>query len=207
MTAYLPFRGQKGTIYEGGMRVPGLIEWPAKISRPRATDVNAVTSDMLPTLCALAGAPLPRRPLDGVDLRPLLDGTMTARPAPIGFWDGAVARHPGAKPYIDPELQRGTTPLAKLGPDGTPTRNFQNFLHPEIRPEDFAGPRAMLGNRFKLVVDARPKSGKELFDLRADPAEKNNVIAAHPEAAAELEAQLRAWQQSVLTSLTGADYR
>ena len=58
--ATVPFRAQKGSIYEGGIRVPGLIEWPAKISRPRATDVNAVTSDMLPTLCDLVGRPLPR---------------------------------------------------------------------------------------------------------------------------------------------------
>ena len=72
---------------------------------------------------------------------------------------------------------------------------------------DFAGPRAILDNRFKLVVDATKASGRELFDVRADPAETTNVIAAHPEVAQRLEQQLRTWQQSVLTSLTGADYR
>ncbi len=205
--ATVPFRAHKGSIYEGGMRVPGVLEWPAQFPRPRTTDVNVVTSDLLPTLCDLAGQPLPRRPLDGISLRPLFAGTMTARPSPIGFWDGAVARHPNAKPYLDLELQKGTTPLAKLGPDGTPTRNFQNFHHPAIRPQDFAGPRALLDNRFKLVVDATKTSGRELFDVRADPAETTNVIAAHPEVAQRLEQQLRTWQQSVLTSLTGADYR
>ena len=65
----------------------------------------------------------------------------------------------------------------------------------------------MLDNRFKLVVDATKTSGRELFDVRADPAEKTYLIAAHPEVAQRLEQQLRAWQQSVLTSLTGADYR
>ena len=66
-------------------------------------------------------------------------------------------------------------------------------------------------NRFKLVLDAGSRSGgeasRELFDLRADPAEKNNLIAAHPAEAERLAARLRAWQQSVLESLTGADYR
>jgi arylsulfatase A-like enzyme len=204
--ATVPFRGQKGTVYQGGIRVPGVIEWPARISRRRATEVNTVTSDILPTLCDLIGVPLPKRPLDGISLKPLLDGTMTERPTPIGFWNGRDFRGPSAKPYIDPELQKGTTPLAKIGPEGA-TRNFQNFHYPEIREEDFAGARAIVDNRYKLVVDGGNGTGTELFDLRSDPAEKNNLIQSHAAEARKLEQQLRAWQQSVLQSLTGADYR
>ena len=104
-------------------------------------------------------------------------------------------------------MQKGTTPLAKLGPDGTATRNFQNYQHNEILPQDYAGPRAVIGNRFKLVVDGTKGSGRELFDLRADPAEKNNLIATHAAEAKKLEAVLQTWQRSVLKSLAGADYR
>ena len=204
--ATVPFRAQKGAVYEGGIRVPGVIEWPARITRPRASDVNTVTSDILPTLCELVGRPLPKRPLDGISLKPLLEDKMKERPTPIGFWNGLPRPGDGAKPYIDPELQKGTSPLVKLA-EGGATRNFLNFHHPEIRDRDYNGARAMLGNRFKLVIDGERGSGKELFDLRADPAEKNNVIASHPAEAAKLEQQLRAWQQSVLQSLTGADYR
>ena len=50
-------------------------------------------------------------------------------------------------------------------------------------------------------------SGRELFDLRADPAEKTNLIATHAAEADKLEGVLKAWQRSVLESLTGADYR
>ena len=207
--ATVPFRGHKGDIYEGGVRVAGLIEWPAKIARPQVSDVNTVTSDILPTLCELAGQPLPKRPLDGISLQPLIAGRMAERPSPIGFWSArARPETAGArKPYINPELQKGTTPLVKLGPDGTATRNFQNFHHPDIREEDFAGPRSIVDNRYKLVVDGERNSGKELFDLRRDPAEKNNLFKSEPAVAAKLEQQLRAWQQSVLESLTGADYR
>ena len=81
-----PLRGQKGQMYEGGIRVPGIIEWPARITMPRTSDVNAVTSDMLPTLCALAGVQPPSRPIDGISLESLIDGNMTARPSPICFW-------------------------------------------------------------------------------------------------------------------------
>ena len=206
--ATVPFRGQKGDIYEGGVRVAGVIEWPAHITKARVSEMNTVTSDILPTLCDLAGQPLPKRPLDGISLKPLLDGKMRERPAPIGFWNGrARADAAGRKPYIDPELQKGTTPLAKLGPEGLATRNFQNFHHPEIQEEDFSGARAMLGNRYKLVIDGGRGTGKELFDVRSDPAEKNNLIKTHAAEAQKLEQQLRAWQQSVLKSLTGADYK
>lgn len=75
-----PFRGNEGQVYEGGLRVPGIIEWPARIRKPRATQVNAVTTDMLPTLREPAGQPLPQRPLDGIGLNPLLEGGMRERP-------------------------------------------------------------------------------------------------------------------------------
>ena len=81
-----PFRGEKGLVYEGGVRVPGIIEWPAAIPEGRVSDLNAVTTDTLPTLCDLVGIPLPKRPLDGVSLKPLLDGEMEKRPQPICFW-------------------------------------------------------------------------------------------------------------------------
>ena len=205
--ATVPFRGQKGDIYEGGIRVAGVIEWPARFSKPRASNMNAVTSDILPTLCDLAGQPIPKRPLDGISLVPLFDGKMTDRPTPIGFWNGRAREDSRGKPYIDPELQKGTTPLAKLGPDGGATRNFQNFHHPDIQEQDFAGARAILDNRYKLVIDGGRDTGKELFDVRSDPAEKNNLIKTHAAVATKLEQQLRAWQQSVLQSLTGADYK
>ena len=178
---------------------------PARIRRPRVSDVNTVTSDMLPTLCELAGQPLPKRKLDGISLVPLLDDNMLTRPKPIGLWNGRPRSGPPGKPYIDPELQKGTTPVATLSADGF-TRNFRNHYHSGIIDEDFNGPRAMLDNRYKLVINGGQDTGKELFDVRADPAENMNVIKEHPQIAAKLEQQLLSWQQSVLESLSGADY-
>jgi arylsulfatase A-like enzyme len=184
-----------------------VIEWPARISRAKPSEVNTVTSDILPTLCELAGQPLPNRPLDGISLVPLFDGKMSERPSPICFWNGRPRPGSAAKPYIDPELQKGTTPLAKLGPDGTATRNFQNVHHPDIQEQDFGGARAILGNRYKLVIDGANGTGRELFDVRIDPGEKNNLLKTKAAEAGKMEPQLRAWQESVLKSLTGADYR
>ena len=47
------WRGRKGSLYEGGLRVPSIIEWPAVIRTPRTTSIRAVTTDVLATLLAL----------------------------------------------------------------------------------------------------------------------------------------------------------
>ena len=115
----------KGQVYEGGTLVPGLIEWPLRLSKPRTTNVRATTSDLLPTLAALTGQALPNRPLDGIDLTPLIDGKMVVRSKPLYFWDYPSQAMKGSKlqPWIEPTLQQGTTPLAKkMG--GKATRDF-----------------------------------------------------------------------------------
>lgn len=79
-------RGRKRDLFEGGVRVPGLIEWPAKIPPGSTTDVPATTSDYLPTILEVLGATLPDdRPIDGVSLAPLFAGEMRERPEPIAF--------------------------------------------------------------------------------------------------------------------------
>lgn len=79
-------RGNKGTLYEGGIRVPGIIEWPATI-RPRITSYPACVMDLFPTLCDLVGLPADTMldPIDGVSLRPLFAQELATRSAPIGF--------------------------------------------------------------------------------------------------------------------------
>ena len=203
-----PHRGVKGQVYEGGVLVPGLIEWPARIAEPRTTLVRACTTDLMPTLCSLVGQPLPDRPLDGIDLVPLLDGTLTQRSRPLHFWAYNTSRFAGTQPepYIDPELQRGTTPLAKFA-GGKATRDFLNYRQPAITDADYLGPRAIIDGRYKLVVHEKMNEANlELFDLDSDPAEKTDLRAQQPEITAKLQTQLKQWQQSVLRSLTGADY-
>lgn len=81
-------RGHKGELWEGGIRVPGIIEWPARICKPSITHVPAVTSDIYPTIMELLGIKVANQnlPIDGINILPLIDGTMTERPRPIGFW-------------------------------------------------------------------------------------------------------------------------
>ena len=158
--------------------------------------------------CALTGQALPDRPIDGMDLLPVLDGKLTERPKPLWFWEFDTAHVKKAEPYIDPKLQEGTCPLVKKS-GGKATRDFSNFRHPILTENDYLGPRAIIDGHYKLVVHEQKKGGgvkQELFDLATDPAEKTNLIEQQPETAKKLQSELRDWQQSVLNSLTGADY-
>lgn len=79
-----PYRGHKHQMWEGGLRVPALIEWPAHIEAGRVTNYQASTVDYLPTILQLLKIPVSNKvPLDGVSLVPLLKGESTKRPKAI----------------------------------------------------------------------------------------------------------------------------
>jgi arylsulfatase A-like enzyme len=81
-----PYRDRKGSLYEGGVRVPGLLVWPDRIEEPRTVDMPCSTHDYFPTILDALDLPMPDdRPYDGISLWPVLDGAMTERPRPIGF--------------------------------------------------------------------------------------------------------------------------
>ena len=82
-----PFRGGKGSLTEGGIRVPALLFWPEKIRGPRATEVAAHTDDLFPTVLDAAGIAIDEtvRPIDGVSLMPLIEGRSSERSRPMAF--------------------------------------------------------------------------------------------------------------------------
>jgi arylsulfatase A-like enzyme len=82
-----PFRGRKRSLWEGGIHVPGLLEWPARIKPGTATTVPCSTLDYFPTTLDILGFKMSGQPepIDGVSLVPLFEGKMTARPMPIPF--------------------------------------------------------------------------------------------------------------------------
>ena len=90
-----PLRGQKGDIWEGGIRVPFVVSWPGRLPAGRTYDHPVISLDVLPTALAAAGAKHdPKLPkLDGVDLVPFLSGKNSAAPHARLFWrmDGGEA--------------------------------------------------------------------------------------------------------------------
>jgi arylsulfatase A len=84
-TSY-PLAGQKYQLYEGGIRVPGMVSWPGRIS-PGISDEPNSTLDVLPTLCDLVGTKLPAdRAIDGTSIAShLLRGKSVERKKPL-YW-------------------------------------------------------------------------------------------------------------------------
>ncbi len=80
-----PLRGEKGDVYEGGLRVPFLMKWPGKLPAGQVENRPVMSLDISATALALAGA-APRKPLDGVDLMPYLADGDTGRPHEEFFW-------------------------------------------------------------------------------------------------------------------------
>jgi len=99
-----PLRGMKLSMYEGGLRVPGVIRWPGRIKPGTEIAEPIVFYDILPTLCAIAGVDPPAGvALDGVNALPILEGRSVERTTPLhwqydvaqgGPWRVAVRRGP-----------------------------------------------------------------------------------------------------------------
>ena len=102
-------RGNKGTIYEGGLRVPAILEWPQRIVRPRVTSYPSSVLDIMPTLLEITAVahPDPRRPLDGVSLVELMQHEIGPRKKPIPF------RHVGRGAWIDNDMKLLTNRLSR----------------------------------------------------------------------------------------------
>jgi len=70
-------RGRKGSTYEGGVRVPMIARMPGRVAAGKTSNALSSTMDLLPTFAKLTGAKLPGKPLDGIDLWPVLSGKQT----------------------------------------------------------------------------------------------------------------------------------
>ena len=96
-----PLRGRKGSNWEGGHRVPAIARWPGKIAAGSTTDALSISLDLLPTMCALAGAAIPEeRPTDGVNLMPVLTAGKSLPDRQL-FWNGKAMREGPWKLMLD----------------------------------------------------------------------------------------------------------
>lgn len=95
-------RGQKGTLYEGGIRMPFIIRWPGVIEPGQVNGQSVLCAvDLFPSLCAIVGADLPSEyRLDGVDMSATLLGKEQAvRESPL-FWEFGKTKKDRVSPHI-----------------------------------------------------------------------------------------------------------
>jgi arylsulfatase A-like enzyme len=114
-TSNLPLRGGKGRQWEGGIREPFYIRWPAHIAAGSSSDTPVIGTDLYPTLLDLCGLPArPDQTVDGVSLKPLLSGKPIAdRPL---LWHYPHYGNQGGEPSS--MVRRGTWKLIRYLEDG-----------------------------------------------------------------------------------------
>ena len=82
----LPLRGGKGSLYEGGIRIPFLMQWPGHLPQGEVYESPIIALDIFPTVAHLAQLPLESQQSDGVNLMPFLTGNNSALPHPMLYW-------------------------------------------------------------------------------------------------------------------------
>lgn len=145
-------KGRKGSIYDGGHRVPCFIHWPAGGLR-QGEDITSLNAnfDVLPTLVDLCGLKLPRKvDFDGQSFRAQLQD--------------AKAETPERTLFV--ELQRRFTAEKWRGAVG-------------------------MTSRWRLI------DNKQLYDIKADPGQTNNVIAAHPDVVTAIRQEFESYWAKV----------
>jgi len=135
-------RGHKGTLFEGGIRVPMIVRWPGTVPAGKVSEAVWCFADVLPTLAVLAGAAQPA--CDGQDVSGVLSGRSDRTPERFLYWE---------------------FPKGGLS-------------------------QAVRWGKWKALRRAG-RDSFELYDLNRDPAEQNDVAAAHPDVLAKIEAYVK----------------
>ena len=151
-----PLRGFKSQTWEGGIRVPWMVQWKGRLPSGRVDDRPVIQLDILPTALAAAGvAAKPEWKLDGVNLLPYLSGEQSGAPHEALYWrfGQQIAVRQG-----DWKLVKGV---------GSP---------------------GVAGGGGRASVE-----GAELYNLKDDIGEKNNLAAAQPDKVRELAAAWNTW--------------
>lgn len=128
-----PLRGTKATVWEGGFRVPAIFRWPGVIPAGVVQHTMMSAIDFLPTFCALANAPLPRLPIDGLDFSSVLLGQQLRGPRTTFFYYAmhrlAAVRHGAWKLKLGTEVWEQESPLPELYNLDTDLAEQHNVYH------------------------------------------------------------------------------
>ena len=161
-----PLRGQKGSLFEAGVRVPTAMRWPGSIEKGSSCQTPITSVDFLPTFAGLAGGELPTtQPIDGTDISPLLRGGQL--PERNIFWHyplylqgrGLIIDVPGGKTYS--------------------WRGFPST--------------SMVRGDWKLI-EFHEDNTVGLYNLKDDPGEQRNMASMETERLAKMRKAMDEWQ-------------
>lgn len=192
-----PLREGKLTAYEGGVRSPCIMRWPGRISTGQSSSTPFMTIDLLPTICALIGASLPEKRIDGRDMANVLFSPGDSKNA-----EAAYAFYSGSELHA---IRRGDwklhLPHSYLTVDGEPGKDgkpagFGRLQPKSIEQSGVVGIASRHGYRIAQQALA-------LYNLKADIGETTNVAASHPDLVESLSALAREFRADLGDSITG----
>lgn len=159
-----PLREGKGTCWEGGTRVAGIMKWPGQIPAGTTTDTMMMTIDVLPTIAHVLQAKLPEHAIDGLNCWPIVSGAPEAK-NPHDFY---------AFYYEQNQLQAITSGDGRWKLQLP--HSYRSF------PTDL--PKATGG--IPVLYKQQKIEQPELYDLYADISESKNLAESHPEEVARI---------------------
>ncbi len=163
-----PLRSMKGSLLEAGVRVPFVARWSGTIKSGSVNDTPVSGIDFLPTFASLAGAELPTtQPVDGADISPLFLGKAIPE-RPIFWFYPLYLSGPGFEINL---------------PNGK-TYSWRGVPSTALRRGDYK------------LLELHEDDSIELYNIKKDPGELNNLVKSMPEKAARMRAEMDAWQES-----------
>lgn len=163
VTTLTPLRGSKGSLYEGGIRVPLIIKWPGKIKEGSVSNEPVMSMDYYPTFLAITGAKVPANTiLDGTNILPVLTQTGKLKERNL-YWHFPA--------YLEPN--KGMKQMWRQTPGSA------------IRKGDFK------------LIETFEDHKVELYNLKDDESEKNNIAEKYPVKTKELLSDLQQWRKDL----------
>lgn len=180
-------REGKGHLYEGGIRVPLIVRWPKTVPAGTISETPVTTEDLLPTILELCG----------VDRNAAVQAPIASQKpaAPLGSTVGTTLSVEGTTRQQIGELD-GVSLVPLLKRTGSIGRQALCWHYPHYSPQHNRPSGAIRVGDYKLITfyeDGR----KELYNLKSDAAERNNLVRKEPEKVRDLEARFANWQKSV----------
>lgn len=201
------FKGSKGDVHEGGIRVPMLVRWPDGLPGGKVVSHMVHFNDWFPTLCAIAGIEVPRDlRLDGQDVLPVLRGEK-GRIDPVRFWQWSRLR---PVPTINAAMRDGEWKLVYPG-----AMYANEYLREDVEnsaqmcgaieeyAESYVEAKGVHVGRvgFSLVRLQEP----ELYNLVSDPLEQSDLAQKHSQRVERMRRELRKWFDEVDAELCSID--
>ena len=168
------FRGKKSFLYEGGIRVPGIIRWPGKVNPGRETDIPAGFVDLLPTIATITESNAPAdRTLDGNSILPVLLGKPFQRDRPL-YWF-FYKRYPISALRQGDYIIMGNTEDVYRSPSH-PFDSLDQVFFKNAKLEAF-----------------------QIYNVKEDPGQKNDIYGRDSIASEELKTALLKYYKEVIS--------